>query len=235
MESPAAWHWPLRRTRTKHGSPAPWTGSATAGQTTMACTPTRMSRSASGGCRSWTCRWPGTSRCARPTAASGCSSTGRSTTTSRWRPNCGNRESPCGPTATPRCCSRPTPWWARTWCTGFAVCTRSPSGTPGPANCSAPGTRSASSPSTTASTAGRARSPVAGPTALAAALPAARPPRALCPARAAAGMRRRRGPASRPRRSRLTLRRPRMTGSPPPRGRPGGQAGMRPESLMGLA
>ena len=107
----------------------------------------------------------------------------------------------------------------------------SPSGTPGPANCSAPGTRSASSPSTTASTAGPARSPAARPTAL----PAARLPRASRPARAAAGMRHRRQPASRPRRSRLTLREPWMTGSPPPRRRPGGQAGTRPEGLMGLA
>ena len=68
-----------------------------------------------------------------------------------------------------------------------------------------------------------------------AALPAARLPRASRPARAAAGMRHRRRPASRPRRSRLTLRRPWMTGSPPPRRRPGGQAGMRPDSLVGRA
>ena len=201
----------------------------------MACTRTRMSRSASGGCRSWTCRWPGISRCGRPTAASGCSSTGRSTTTSNWPPNCGSRGSPCGPTATPRCCSRPTPWSARTWYTGSAACTPSPSGTPGRANCSAPGTRSASSPSTTASTAGQARSPAARPTARPAAATALHPALASRPGRAAAGMRRRGRPASRPPRSRLTLRYPRMAGSPPPPGRPGGQAGMRPESLMGRA
>jgi len=72
----------------------------------------------------------------------------------------------------------------------------------------------------------------ARPTACAAAVTAARPPRASRPARAAAGTRPRRPP---PNRSRLTLWQPRMTGSPPPRGRPGGQAGMRPESLMGPA
>ena len=51
--------------------------------------------------------------------------------------------------ATPRSCWRCTRWWARTWCTGCAACSRSRSGTPGPGSCSAPGTSSGSSRSTT--------------------------------------------------------------------------------------
>ncbi len=57
----------------------------------------------------------------------------------------------------------------------------------------------------------------------------------LAPRLRGGGMRRRRQPASRPRRSRLTLQQPPMTGSALPCGRPGGQAGMRPEGLTGLA
>src|SRR5215470_14537886 len=182
----------------------------------MASTPNRTWHSASAGCPSSTCRWPGTSRCGRRTGATGFCSTARSTTTSSWAPNCGSRASRCGPPVTPRCCWRPTPGWARTSCTGSAACTRSLSGTPGPASCSAPGTRSASSRSTTASTAGSARSPPGRPVsrpASRAALPRRPPlpgrppvsrrlpvPRRLPPprpTRAAAVMRRRSQPATR--------------------------------------
>ncbi len=60
----------------------------------------------------------------------------------------------------------------------------------------------------------------------------ARPPRASRPARAAAGMRRRPRPAEPEQADPLAAPDDWFT---PPRGRPGGQAGMRPESLMGPA
>ena len=63
-------------------------GSATAGPMTKASTPTTTSPSATSGWPSSTCRRPATSRCGPPTAATGWSSTARSTTTSSWARNC---------------------------------------------------------------------------------------------------------------------------------------------------
>ena len=151
-ESSAAWPSPSRPTRTRAGCRPLPSGSATAAQMTKGSTPTLTWRWASGGWRLSTCPRAGTSRCGPRTAGTGWSTTARSTTTWSWARNCGSRAWRCARPRTPRCCWRCTPGSARTWCTDCAACSRSPSGTPGPGSCSAPGISSGSSRSTTRST-----------------------------------------------------------------------------------
>ena len=119
---------------------------------TRASTPITTSRSATSGWRSSTCRRPATSRCAPPTAAYWMIFNGEIYNYLELGAELREQGVALRSSGDSEVLLETYARSARTWCTGCVACTRSPSGTPGPASCSAPATRSASSPSTTAST-----------------------------------------------------------------------------------